>query len=84
MVLLTQHNFPMKEFLILFWHLLVTVVKLSKAGGVRAVAAESLLMRQQLQVMSRSKSRAPKLTTSDRFFLGFCSCSSISQVRSYS
>jgi hypothetical protein len=35
----------MRELLILAVHLLVTVAKLCRRGGVRAVAAESLLLR---------------------------------------
>jgi putative transposase len=61
----------MKDRLVLFWHLLVVLAKLLKPGGVRAVAAETLLMKQQLIVMTRSQRRAPKLLVSDRFLLGF-------------
>src|SRR5437899_2136997 len=60
----------MRELLILAVHLLVTVAKLLRPGGVRAVAAESLLLKHQLLISNRSRKRAPNLTTLDRFVLG--------------
>jgi hypothetical protein len=60
----------MRELLILAIHLLVTLAKLVRPGGVRAVAAESLLLKRQLLISSRSRQRAPNLTTLDRFVLG--------------
>ena len=50
-------------------HLLVTFVKLLRSGGVRAVAAESLLLKHQLLISNRSRQRAPNLTTLARFVL---------------
>jgi hypothetical protein len=44
----------MREVLILAIHLLVTLAKLLCAGGVRAVAAESLLLKHQLLITNRS------------------------------
>ncbi len=63
----------MKDLLILLAHLLTTTAKLLGPGGARAVVADSLLMKQQLLVISRSRRRAPKLTALDRFLLGFWS-----------
>ncbi len=60
----------MRELLILAVHLLVTAAKLLRRGGVRAVAAESLLLKHQLLISNRSRKRAPNLTTLDRFVLG--------------
>ena len=60
----------MRELLILAVHLLVTLAKLLRPGGVRAVAAESLLLKLQLLISNRSRQRAPNLTTLDRFVLG--------------
>ena len=60
----------MRDLLILAIHLLVTLVKLLRPGGVRAVAAESLLLKHQLLISNRSRHRAPNLTTLDRFVLG--------------
>jgi putative transposase len=60
----------MRDLLLLAIHLFVTIVKLLRPGGVRAVAAESLLLKQQLIVSNRSRQRAPNLTTVDRYALG--------------
>ena len=61
----------MRDLILLAVHLLVTVVKLLRPGGVRAVAAESLLLKQQIIIGNRSRRRAPNLTGVDRFVLGF-------------
>jgi putative transposase len=53
--------------------LLATVAKLLRPGGIRAVAAESLLLQHQLIVSSRARRRAPELTSLDRFVLGLTS-----------
>jgi hypothetical protein len=42
-------------------------------GGAKAVVADSLLLKQQLLVISRSRHRAPNLSALDRFLLGFWS-----------
>ena len=63
----------MKNLLILLVHMLTTVAKLLGPGGARAVVADSLLMKQQLLVIQRSRRRAPNLSTQDRFLLGFWS-----------
>jgi len=60
----------MRDLFILAIHLLVTFVKLVRPGGVRAVAAESLLLKHQLLISNRSRHRAPNLTTLDRVALG--------------
>jgi len=62
----------MRDLLILAIHLLVTVAKLLRPGGVRAVAAESLLLKHQLLISNRCRHRAPNLTTLDRLVLGLC------------
>jgi putative transposase len=61
---------PMRELLTLAIHLLVTFAKLLGPGGVRAVAAESLMQKHQLLISNRSRLRAPNLTSIDRFVLG--------------
>ena len=50
----------MKEILLALLHLAVTVAKLCRPGGVRAVIAENLLLKQQLIVLRRARQRAPK------------------------
>ena len=61
----------MKEKLELLLHTLLTLAKLWKPGGARAVMAENIVLKQQLIAASRAKKRAPSLTTFDRFLFGF-------------
>jgi hypothetical protein len=63
----------MKELFILAVHLLTTIAKLLGPGGAKAVVADSLLMKQQLLVINRSRQRSPKLSTLDRFLFGLFS-----------
>ena len=60
----------MKELLTLFLHLLVTIARLIRPCGARAIVAENLVLKQQLLVMSRTRRRAPKLSAMDHFLLG--------------
>jgi putative transposase len=60
----------MKHLLILAVHLLTTIAKLVRPGGVRSVVAESLLLKHQLLISSRARRRAPKLNSFDRLVLG--------------
>jgi len=62
----------MRELFILIAHLLTTVVKLAGPGGLGAVAAESVALKQQLLIMKRGRRRAPILTPWDRLVLGVC------------
>jgi len=54
-------------------HLLITIFTLLKPGGVKAIASENLVLRQQLIVAQRTRKRAPNLTSSDRFIFGLLS-----------
>ena len=63
----------MMDLLALFVHLFTTIAKLLRPGGSRAVVADSLLMKQQLLVINRSRRRAPNLSALDRFLFGFWS-----------
>ena len=60
----------MRKLLILAIHLLVTLMKLLRPGGLRAVVAESLLLKHQVPIGSRSRRRAPNVTALDRCVLG--------------
>jgi len=51
----------MRDLLLLAIHLFITIAKLLRPGGVHTVAAESLLLKQQLIVSNRSRQRAPNL-----------------------
>jgi putative transposase len=61
----------MKDLLLALLHLAVTTAKLCGPGGVRAVIAENLVLKQQLIVLRRSRQRAPSLTLTDRLLCGF-------------
>jgi putative transposase len=61
----------MRELVLALFHLAVVTAKLCGSGGVRAVMAENLLLKQQLIVLRRARKRAPNLTASDRLLCGF-------------
>jgi putative transposase len=48
----------MKEMLVLLAHLLTTIAKLLGPGGARAIVADSLLLKQHLLIINRSRQRA--------------------------
>jgi hypothetical protein len=62
----------MRDLVILFIHLLMTVARLARPGGVRSVVAESMLVKYQLLILNRSRQRAPNLRLSDRLVAGWC------------
>ena len=62
----------MRELFVLIAHLLATLAKLTRPGGLGAVAAESLAVKHQLLIMKRAQRRAPNLTSWDRLLLGVC------------
>ena len=63
----------MKRLFILLGHFLTLVARLLRPGGARTILAESLLLKQQLLVINRSRQRAPNLSVLDRFLFGFWS-----------
>jgi hypothetical protein len=56
----------MKELLLTLLHLAVMTAKRCGPGGVRAVIAQNLRLKQQLIVLRRGRQRAPNLALSDR------------------
>src|SRR6476660_6325015 len=60
----------MRELVILFVHALATLARLLGPGGIRSVVAESVLVKQQLLILNRSRQRSPNLRTSDRLVAG--------------
>jgi len=62
----------MRDCLILFVHLLVTVARLPGPGGLRSVVAESVLVRHQLLILNRGRKRAPNLRATVRIIAGLC------------
>ena len=75
----------MRELPVLAIHLLVTLATLVRPGGVRAIAAESLMLKHQLLISNRSRQRAPNPITLDRCVLGLTtllvSCRRILKLR---
>jgi putative transposase len=62
----------MRDLVILFVHVIVTLSRLLGPGGIRSVVAESVLVKQQLLILNRSRERAPSLRACDRFVAGLC------------
>jgi hypothetical protein len=49
----------MRDLAVLFLHLLATVARLAGPGGARSVVAESVLVKQQVLILNRSRRRSP-------------------------
>ena len=62
----------MRDLAVLLVHLIATVARLLGRGGARSVVAESLLLKHQLLILNRSRTRAPNLRPIDRVIGGLC------------
>ena len=62
----------MSDLVVLFLHLVATLIRLVGPGGARAVVAESVLVKQQLLILNRSRKRSPRLRLGDRVVAGVC------------
>ena len=62
----------MRDLVILFVHVIATLARLLGPGGIRSVVAESVLLKQQLLILNRSRQRSPNLRSSDRLVAGLC------------
>src|SRR6478735_8037884 len=62
----------MRDLVVLFVHLIATFARLLGPGGIRSVVAESVLIKQQLLILNRSRHRSPNLRSSDRLVAGLC------------
>ena len=62
----------MRDLILLFIHLIATIARLLGPGGLRSVVAESLLVKQQLLILNRSRQRSPNLRSSDRLIAALC------------
>src|SRR5713101_1299692 len=51
---------------------MATLARLLGPGGIRSVVAESVLVKQQLLILNRSRQRSPNLCTYDRLVAGLC------------
>jgi hypothetical protein len=60
----------MRHLFILFIHLIAVLTQLFQPGGVRALVAESVLLKHQLLV-NRSRQRSPTLSSWDRILAGW-------------
>jgi|SRR5271167_460494 len=60
----------MRNLVVLFIHFIAILARLLGPGGVRSLAAESLLLKHQLLVVNRSRQRSPNLRESDRVLAG--------------
>lgn len=54
----------------LFLHLVTAVFRVARPGGVRALVAENLQLKQQLLVLNRARKRAPAFAPAERIVLG--------------
>src|SRR5262245_36972710 len=62
----------MRDLAVLVPHLLTTIARLAGPGGARSVVVESVLLKQQLLILNRTRKRAPNLYLSDRVVAGMC------------
>jgi transposase InsO family protein len=62
----------MRDLAVLLIHLFTTIARLAGPGGARSVVAESILVKQQLLILNRSRQRSPNLRACDRLIAGLC------------
>jgi transposase InsO family protein len=62
----------MRDFLLLLAHFFMTISRVARPGGLRRVAAESVLLRHQLLILNRGRKRAPRLRAGDRLIASLC------------
>ena len=62
----------MRDVVIPFVHLIVSIVQLARPGGLRSVVAESVLVKHQLLILNRGRKRAPNLRAAERIIAGLC------------
>jgi len=60
----------MKNMFLVFIYLVCLTNTLLRQGGMKALIAENLILKQQLFLLTRSRKRAPNLSPLDRFLLG--------------
>src|SRR5258708_18292521 len=62
----------MRDLVILFVHAIAILARLLGPGGIRSVVDESVLVKQHLLILNRSRQRSPNLRTTDRLVAGLC------------
>jgi hypothetical protein len=60
----------MRDLVIVFVHLIVTLARLGRPGGLRSIV-ESVLVRHQLLILNRGRKR-PNLRATNRIIAGLC------------
>jgi putative transposase len=68
----------MHDLVILLVHIIATLARLLGPGGTRSVVAESVLLKQQLLILNRSRQPSPNLRPSDRLVAGLSVAKSLS------
>lgn len=61
----------MKDIPLLIIQFVILLVRLLQPGGMKAIAAENLLLKKQLFVIKHARGRVPNLTTLDRLIFGW-------------
>ena len=61
------------KLIALIFSYIVLCLRLLSSGGVRAIAAENMVLRQQLITLSRNQKRAPRLTFFEKITFGLLS-----------
>jgi hypothetical protein len=61
-----------RNLAVLVLHVLATLARLAGPGGSRSVVAESVLVKHQLLILTRSRKRSANLRPSDRVVAGLC------------
>jgi hypothetical protein len=61
-----------RDVVILFLHLIVTLIRLARPGGLCSVVAVSVLVKHQLLILNRGRKRAPNPRATDRIVAGLC------------
>jgi hypothetical protein len=62
----------MRDAVILFAHLIVTIVRLARPGSLRSVVAESVLVKHRPLILNRGRNRVPNLSAAGRIIAGLC------------
>ncbi len=62
----------MMKLIALIFSYIDVCVRLLSSGGIGAVAAENIVLRQQLITLSRSKKRVQRLTFFEKITFGVC------------
>jgi hypothetical protein len=68
----TWSHGAVRDLAVLVLHLLATVAPARRSRRRRSVVAESVLVKHQLLILNRSRTRSPNLRPSDRMVVGLC------------